>query len=171
MKFSMLTIAGALAAANAASTRGDAARSLKTMALMQKVTDELNKKAFGGFDRRLQDEDNMNYEYNQEEITAETIIQPYMCVTATVYNGNNNANNDANENNANAYAYSSAKPTISYLSFVGATDADNNGYEYLYGNNDEYMTTLSAYLQAVGTSWAEEKAELCEDCEMLENFW
>mmetsp|Transcript_11957 Transcript_11957/g.17175 ORF Transcript_11957/g.17175 Transcript_11957/m.17175 type:complete len:526 (-) Transcript_11957:116-1693(-) len=166
MKFSMLTIAGALAAANAASTtRGDAAKTLKKMALMQKFTDTVNKKAFGGFTRRLQDEDEQNYEYGeQEEVTAETIIQPYMCVTATVYNGNNNNNNNANANG------SSAKPTISYLSFVGATDANNNGYEYLYGNNDEYMTTLSAYLQAIGTSWAEERAQLCDDCEMMEKF-
>ena len=155
----MLTIAGALAAANAAAIRGDATKTLKKMALMQKFTDAANKKAFGAI-RRLQDGDEY---YNAEEVTAETVIQPYMCVTAKVYMGGNN--------NANAYASSSSAPTQSYLSFVGATDANNNGYEYLYGENDEYMTTLSAYLSAIGSSWAEERANLCDDCEQMENFW
>jgi len=154
----MLTIAGALAAANAAAIRGDATKTLKKMALMQKFTDAANKKAFGAI-RRLQDGDEY---YNAEEVTAETVIQPYMCVTAKVYMGGNN--------NANAYASSSSVPTQSYLSFVGATDANNNGYEYLYGENDEYMTTLSAYLSAIGSSWAEERANLCDDCEQMENF-
>mmetsp|Transcript_12662 Transcript_12662/g.21565 ORF Transcript_12662/g.21565 Transcript_12662/m.21565 type:complete len:523 (+) Transcript_12662:97-1665(+) len=166
MKFSMLTIAGALAAANAAAIRGDATKTLKKLALMQKITDAANKKAFGAI-RRL--DENMNYYNDAEEVTAETVIKPYMCVTAKVYMGGNN-NGDGENNNANAYASSSSVPTLSYLSFVGATDANNNGYEYLYGDNDEYMTTLPAYLSAIGTSWAEERANLCDDCEQMENF-
>jgi len=162
----MLTIAGALAAANAAAIRGDAAKTLKKMALMQKFTDAANQKAFGTI-RRLQDDEEMNYYNAEEEVTAETVIQPYMCTTAKVYMGGNNNGDNANANNAYA---SSAVPTISYLSFVGATDANNNGYEYLYGENDEYMTTLSAYLSAIGSSWAEERANLCDDCEQMENF-
>lgn len=171
MKFSMLTIAGALAAANAAAIRGDATKTLKKLALMQKITDAANKKAFGVI-RRLQDEEDEegNQYYDQAEVTAETVIQPYMCVTAKVYMGNNNGDGE-NNNNANAYASSSTSyPTMSYLSFVGATDSNNNGYEYLYGQNDEYMTTLSAYLSAIGVSWAEERANLCDDCMNMENF-
>lgn len=202
MKFSMLTIAGALAAANAASTtRGVSTKTLKKMAAMQQFTVALNKKAFGGFTRHLQDEDenqegqdqNMEYE-DEEELSDETVVRPHMCVTAKVYDGENeenqNQNNwnqekyeyggnynadeeadaEANANYANANGNYQAKPTVSYLSFNTATVEDNDGYEYYYGNKDEYMTTLSSYLQAIGSSWAEERAQLCDDCMMLEGF-
>lgn len=177
MKFSMLTIAGAIASANAA-IRGDSTKALKKMALMQKIADAANKKTFGVI-RRLEAEgeeaQNGNYEYG--EVTAETIVQPYMCVTANVY-GYQAAEEEGGEeedenNNANRYSSSSSwgKPTVSYLSFVGVNDDDNNGYNYLYGDSDEYMTTLPEYLRAIGTAWAEERAQLCDDCEMMENFW
>ncbi len=197
----MLTIAGALAGANAASTtRGVSTKTLKKLAAMQQFTDALNKNAFGGFARRLQDEDenqedqNQNMEYEEdEELSAETVVQPHMCVTAKVYDGENeenqNQNNwnqekyeyggnynadeeaEANANYANANGNYQAKPTVSYLSYQAATYENDNGYYYEYGNNDEYMTTLSSYLQAIGTSWAEERAQLCDDCMMLEGFW
>lgn len=168
MKFSMLTIAGTIASANAA-IRGDATKVLKKMALMQKIADAANKKAFGTI-RRL--EENQNYNYNGGEVTAETIIQPYMCVTANVYGYNaDGGDGEENNNGGNYYSSSSGKPTMSYLSFAAASDANNNGYEYLYGDNDEYMTTLPNYLRAIGTAWAEERAQLCDDCESMENFW
>lgn len=165
----MLTIAGALASANAA-IRGDSAAILKKMAVLEKLTEAANKKAFGAM-RKLQDE-NQNYNYGEQQVTAETIIQPYVCTTATVY-GVDGQGGEGGEQNQNAYNNGgySAKPTVSYLSFAAVSDANNNGYEFLYGENDEYITTLAAYLQAIGTSYCEERANLCEDCENMENFW
>ena len=171
MKFSIVTIAGALASANAATIRGDAA--LKKLAVMQKFTNSVNKKTFGATRRRLdQNQNNQEDQYQEnEEVTAETVLQPYVCTTATVYMGNNG------DNGGNYYYNngSSAKPTISYLSFTSVNDQNvdqnNGGYEYLYGNSDEYITTLALYLQAIGVSYAEEKANLCEDCEDMQSFW
>jgi len=163
MKFSIVTIAGALASANAAAIRGDAA--LKKLAVMQQFTNSVNKKTFGATRRRL------DQNQNNQEVTAETVLQPYVCTTATIYMGNNG------DNGGNSYYSngSSAKPTISYLSFTSVNDQNvdqnNGGYEYLYGNSDEYFTTLALYLQAIGVSYAEEKANLCEDCEDMESFW
>jgi hypothetical protein len=159
MKFSIVTIAGALASANAAAIRGDAA--LKKLAVMQQFNNSVNKKTFGATRRRL------DQNQNNQEVTAETVLQPYVCTTATVYMGNNG------DNGGNYYYNngSSAKPTISYLSFTSVNDQNDGGYEYLYGNSDEYITTLALYLQAIGVSYAEEKANLCEDCEDMESFW
>jgi hypothetical protein len=171
MKFSILAIVGALASANAAAIRGDAA-ALKKLAVMQQFTNAFNKKTFG-VTRRLDAEANAeNNGQNQgnQEVTTETVIQPYVCTTATVYTGNEYGFYGYNQNGA------SSKPTVSYLSFMSkngqANNANNANNAYGdYGDYDEYMTTLSAYLSAVGVSYANERANLCEDCEDMESFW
>ena len=68
--------------------------------------------------------------------------------------------------------YSSGNgPYMSYLTYQGETAASNNGYEYVYGQDDEYLVTLNDYLVAIGSSWAEERANLCDDCSNMQNFW
>lgn len=157
MKFSMLTIAGALATANAASFRGDATATLKKMAIMQKVADAANKNAFGAV-RRLE---------NNAYITDETIIQPLTCITAKVYVAQGGGEGEGE--NQNMYS-SGDGPYMSYLTYQGETAASNNGYEYVYGQDDEYLVTLNDYLVAIGSSWAEERANLCDDCANMQNF-
>jgi len=89
MKIYTLTIAGALASANAA-IRGDAALKLKKM---QKLSNAVNKNAFrvvrrmneeeeGDVDEEAADQYQYQYQYNDEGG-----VKPYMCVTATLYDG------------------------------------------------------------------------------------
>ena len=160
MKFSILTIAGALATANASSAvRGDAA---KKIVLMQQIADAANKKMFEAASktRRL---DGGAY------ITSETVIQPRVCITAKVYGyegeaGGADAENGGNYNTANG-------PYMSYLTWEGETSASYGDVEYVYGNDDEYTSTLADYVQAIGSSYAEEKANLCDDCAQMQTFW
>lgn len=189
MKFSLLTIACAVASANAA-IRGDTAAGKE--ALMRKITDAANKKAFGAL-RRLegqqqqQEEEEDEYEQNgeyedEEEVSSETKLQPFMCVTAKVYNYNADGgegedaeegeenNNNYNYNAANADYAVDGQATMSYLSFTSVENAEEDGQNVMYGNAQEYMTTLPTYLSAIGTAWAEEQAQLCEDCEIMQDF-
>ncbi len=149
----MLTIAGALATANAASIRGDAA---KKIAIMQKVTDAINKKAF----RRLE-ENAQNYQGYAED----TVIQPMTCVTAKVYNaeGANGQNEGQN--------YGSTGPYKSYITFSGDTAVTNDGYSYANTATEEYATSLSSYLATIGASAALEQSLLAYDCYVFNNFW
>jgi len=135
MKFSIVTIAGALASANAATIRGDAA--LKKLAVMQKFTNSVNKKSFGATRRRRLDQNQNNQEdqyQENEEVTAETVLQPYVCTTAKSSGG-----------------------LVSYISFID-------------GGGAEYITTLSSYLEAIGESYAEELANLCNECDLFEDY-
>ena len=75
MKFSILTIAGALASANAA-VRGDAALKFKKT---QKLSNAVNKNTSRVVRR-------MNEEAVYEEDTGSG-VKPYKCVTATLYDG------------------------------------------------------------------------------------
>lgn len=159
MKFSMLTIAGALATANAASFRGDATATLKKMALMQKFTDAANKNIFGAA-RRLNE--------NNAYVTDETVIQPKVCMTVKAWGVDGEGGGDGdNQNNGN----SGYGPYISYLTYTSETSTNTGDYEFTYGADDEYVTLLSSYLAAVGSAWAEEKANLCDDCANMQNFW
>jgi hypothetical protein len=140
MKFSILTIAGALASANAA-IRGDAALKLKKM---QKLSNAVNKNAFrvvrrmneeegGDVDEEANEEgdvdeeaaDQYQYQYNDEGG-----VKPYMCVTATLYDGG----------------------TASFMSFT------NDGAEY--------MTDIGTFIAMRGQMYAQEEANTCEYCEM-----
>ena len=187
MKFSLLTIACAVASANAA-IRGDTAAGKKV--LMRKITDAANKKSFGAL-RRLEgqqqqeeeeeDEYEQNGEYEDEdEVSSETKLKPFMCVTANVYgfNADGGEGEDAEEGEENNYNYNAnanyasyGQATMSYLSFTSAESAEEDGQNVMYGNSQEYMTTLPTYLSAIGTAWAEEQAQLCEDCEIMQDFW
>ena len=160
MKFSMLTIAGALATANASSAvRGDAA---KKIALMQKISDAANKKMFEAASktRRL-----------DAYITSETVIQPLTCITAKVYGVEGEAGGEGDAENGGNYNSMANGPYVSYLTWEGETSATYGDVEYIYGNDDEYVSTLSDYVLAIGSSYAEEKANLCDDCGQMQNFW
>ena len=162
MKFSLLTITGALASANAATIRGDqSSRSLKKIALMRKFTDALNKKA-RPVTRRL---DEQGDQEEEEEITAETVMTVGYCVSAKVYgyNGDNNGDNNAN--------YSGNTATMSYISFSTGVGSEYS-YDSAYGNQgEEYVTSLDTYLQVVGESYAVEKSSLYSQCAMMASYW
>ena len=139
MKISTLTIAGALASANAA-VRGDSALKLKKM---QKLSNAVNKNAFR-VDRRMNEDeegdgdeeaaDQYQYEDNadaDQAVDEETGsgVKPYMCVTATLYDGG----------------------TASFMSFT------NDGAEY--------MTDIGTFIAMRGQMYAQEEANTCEYCE------
>lgn len=155
----MLTIAGALATANASSAvRGDAA---KKIALMQKISDAANKNMFEAASktRRL----------DGAYISSETVIQPLTCITAKVYGVEGEAGREADGENGGNYMANG--PYVSYLTWEGETSASYGDVQYIYGGDDEYTSTLADYVVAIGSSYAEEKANLCEDCSQMENFW
>ena len=152
MKFSILAIAGALVSAKAAVIRGDFAA--QKLAVMQRLTDAANKKAFGVVNRHL--EENQDNQNNEEEATSETVLQPNTCITAAVYNG------DDDSGFANM-------ATTSYLTFSSAAKTyDENGDAIQSGGNSMYVTTLSGYLSIIGQAWAEERRTICDDCETME---
>ena len=85
MKIYTLTIAGALASANAA-VRGDSALKLKKM---QKLSNAVSKNAFRVV-RRMNEEEEGDVDEeaaDQYQYNNEGGVKPYMCVTATLYDG------------------------------------------------------------------------------------
>eukprot|EP00984_Skeletonema_dohrnii_P013520 scaffold5595_cov71-Skeletonema_dohrnii-CCMP3373.AAC.5 len=142
MKFSILTIAGALASTNAV-VRGDAALKLKKMQKLSTV----NKNAFHVV-RRMNEEgdgdeeaaDQYQYQDNadaDEAVDEETGsgVKPYMCVTATLYDGG----------------------TASFMSFTQSSGD---------GESAEYITDINSFISMRGQMYAQEMANTCQYCEM-----
>jgi hypothetical protein len=154
MKLSILAIVGAFASANAAVIRGDVAA--KKLALLQQLTHVANKNTFRFARRQL--EENQNGENN--EVTIDTTITPVRCVTATVYNSDNNGNN-------NGYSYAN-KATVSYLTFTAGTAGSSAEYNGQYGEAGKYITSLPRYLSDIGQAYAEEMMSFCTTCEELD---
>ena len=140
MKFHTITLLGALASANAGVIRGNTAA--KKLAIMQKLTEAVNKKSSGAIGRQLAEEEqdyNANYDY--QGFTQDTVLTPGVCVTVST---------------TSAYDGSSAnKP---YMTFNTAD-----------GGN--YAVSLATYLAEIGASWVAEKEGMCEECQMYEGYW
>jgi hypothetical protein len=139
MKINTITLLGALASTNAGVIRGNTAA--KKLAIMQKLTEAVNKKSSGAIRRQLAEEEqdyNANYDY--QGFTQDTVLTPGVCVTVS---------------KTSAYGNTVSVPYMTYTTDAGVT----------------YAATLSAYLSGIGASWVAEKEGMCEECQMYEGYW
>ena len=139
MKINTITLLGALASANAGVIRGNAAA--KKLAIMQKLTEAVNKKPSGAIGRQLAEEEqdyNANYDY--QGFTQDTVLTPGVCVTVS---------------KENAYGNTVSIPYMTFTTDNGVT----------------YAVSLSAYLSGIGASWVGEKEGMCEECNTYQSYW
>uniref|UniRef100_A0A7S2VHL8 Uncharacterized protein n=1 Tax=Skeletonema marinoi TaxID=267567 RepID=A0A7S2VHL8_9STRA len=120
MKIYTLTIAGALASANAA-VRGDAAHKLKKM---QKLSNAVNKDAFRT--RRMEAVD-------QETGSG---VKPYKCVTATTYDGGTASFMSFTQSNGDGESVEYMTDIGSYISMLGQMRAQEKAYTCQYCEMD-----------------------------------
>ena len=134
-----ITLLGALASANAGVIRGNAAA--KKLAIMQKLTESVNKKFSGANRRQLDEQDyNANYEYEDEGFTDATELTPGVCVTVS---------------KTNTYGNTVSVPYMTFITDAGVT----------------YAASLSAYLSRIGVSSIEEKEVMCGECQTYQSYW
>ena len=135
-----ITLLGALASANAGVIRGNAAA--KKLAIMQKLTESVNKKFSGANRRQLEEQDDYNYNanYEYEGFTEDTELTPGVCVTVSKTNANGNT---------------VSRPYMTFTTEAGVT----------------YAASLSAYLSRIGVSSIEEKEVMCGECQTYQSYW
>ncbi len=140
MKFHTITLLGALASANAGVIRGNAAA--KKLAIMQKLSESVNKKSSGAIRRQL--EENAEEQQNNnmyEGFTEDSELTPGVCVTVSSQN-----------------SYDGSTVNKPYMTFVT-------------GDGGNFAVSLATYLAEIGASWVAEKEGMCDECQMYEGYW
>jgi hypothetical protein len=182
MKFSLIALAGALTAANAASSvvpktfklngkrnlrRGDAS----TEALLQKAV-PYNRK---NINRHLQEEDDAAAKQGEEEANdaaaeEEAAVEPSSTSTISFGKCVDVKTRDENLFSEDLVEQVQAGNVMSLKSYVLFNVCDDTyGYGCSESNSVEYMVDLSTYLSVVGMKQANLRTDYCEQCNRFQD--